>query len=211
MGDIVQSSENTVSLSVRVVTQAPIERIEVRNGTEVIKTLRGYTKQDLGSRIRVSWSGAEYRGRGRDTNWKGKVSFGGAKIQRFTKINAWNHDRLFEQQGADSIVFDAITTGNFGGFDAWLDEGQGGELSITTNLGGMILPLDDVGFDDAVMEAGGLERRITAFRLPEENTCREIIDEVEVPIAAGRDNPLWICVTTEDGFQAWSSPIYVFQ
>ncbi|MFP6697298.1 MAG: DUF3604 domain-containing protein [Alphaproteobacteria bacterium] len=211
MGDIVQSNENTVSLSVRVVTQAPIERIEVRNGTEVIKTLRGYTVQDLGSRVRVLWSGAEYRGRGRDTNWKGKVSFGGASIRRFEKINAWNHDRPFEQQGADSIVFDAITTGNFGGFDAWLDEGQGGDLSITTNLGGMNLPLNEVGFDDAVMEAGGLERRITAFRLPEKNACREITAEIEAPITAGRDNPLWICVTTEDGFQAWSSPIYVFQ
>jgi len=25
------------------------------------------------------------------------------------------------------------------------------------------------------------------------------------------DNPLWVCVTTEDGFQAWSSPIFVFR
>jgi hypothetical protein len=24
------------------------------------------------------------------------------------------------------------------------------------------------------------------------------------------DNPIWVCVTTEDGFQAWSSPIYAF-
>ncbi len=211
MGDIVQTSEDTVSLSVRTVTQAPIERVEVRNGTEVIETLRGYTEQDLGRRIRVLWSGAEYRGRGRDTNWKGKVSFGGANIRRFEKINAWNHDRLFEQQGQDTIVFDAISTGNFGGFDAWLDADKSGELSVATNLGGMTLPLDEIGFDDVVMEAGGLGRRITAFRLPEENTCREITAEVEIPIAAGRDNPLWICVTTEDGFQAWSSPIYVFQ
>ena len=47
----------------------------------------------------------EYRGRGRDTNWKGKVSFGGATIRRFEKINAWNHERLFEQQDDNTIVF----------------------------------------------------------------------------------------------------------
>ena len=29
-------------------------------------------------------------------------------------------------------------------------------------------------------------------------------------LAAG-DNPLWICVYTEDGFQAWSSPVFVFR
>ncbi len=32
--------------------------------------------------------------------------------------------------------------------------------------------------------------------------------DVEIPLAANRDNPLWVCVTTEDGL---SSPIYVFK
>ncbi len=211
MGDIVQTSEDTVTLDLRVVTHAPIERIEVRNGMEVAETLRGYGEQDLGNRVRVLWSGAEYRGRGRDTNWKGKVSFGGSTIRRFEKINAWNHERLFERQSDDTIVFDAITTGNFGGFDAWLDEDQNSALTVATNLASLSVPLADIGLEDIVAEAGGLERRIKAFRLPEENTCREIATEITMPIAPDRDNPLWICVTTEDGFQAWSSPIYVFK
>ena len=209
MGDIVQTVDDKVTLSIRAITHAAIERIEVRNATQVIKTLRGYTGNDLGNRIRVLWSGAEYRGR--DTNWKGKVSFGGASIRRFEKINAWNHERLFEQQSDDTIIFDAITTGNFGGFDAWLDDNQAGEMSVATNLAAMTVPLAEVGLEDIVAEAGGLERRIRAFRLPEENNCLEIEADVEIPLAAGRDNPLWICVTTEDGFQAWSSPIYVFK
>ena len=211
MGDIVQTSQDTVTLDLRVVTHAPIERIEVRNGMEVVETLRGYGEQDLGNRIRVLWSGAEYRGRGRDTNWKGKVSFGGSAIRHYEKINAWNHERLFERQSDDTIVFDAITTGNFGGFDAWLDEAPDSALNVATNLTSLSVPLADIGLEDVVAEAGGLERRITAFRLPEENTCREIATEIKMPIASGRDNPLWICVTTEDGFQAWSSPIYVFK
>ncbi len=211
MGDIVRTSADRAKLHVRAVTQAPIERIEVRNGREVIETLRGHDTADLGNRIRVLWSGAEYRGRGRETNWKGRVTFQGASIRRFEKINAWNHERLFEQQDSHTIVFDAITTGNYGGFDAWLDGGEGGVLSIATNLGSLEVPLDDIGLEDTVMEAGGLERRIKAFRLPEENDCREIERAVEVPIAPGRDNPLWICLNTDDGFQAWSSPIYVFQ
>jgi len=62
-----------------------------------------------------------------------------------------------------------------------------------------------------VLEAGGLERRIRVFRLPEENPHREMTERVSVPLAPEGDNPLWICVTTEDGFQAWSSPIFVFR
>ncbi len=137
--------------------------------------------------------------------------FAGASIRRFDKINAWNHERLFEQQSADTIVFDAITTGNFGGIDAWLDEGDGAELRVATNLGSLEVPLADVGLEDIVLDAGGLARKITAFRLPENTDCRELSAEVDIPLAADRDNPLWVCVTTEDGFQAWSSPIYAFK
>ena len=37
--------------------------------------------------------------------------------------------------------------------------------------------------------------------------------EIELPIDlhSSGDNPLWVCVTSEYGFQAWSSPIFVFE
>jgi hypothetical protein len=47
--------------------------------------------------------------------------------------------------------------------------------------------------------------------LPEENPHRAIKTELEIPLKTDADSPLWVCVTTEDGFQAWSSPIYAFK
>jgi len=211
MGDIAQTSDASVTLKVEVSAQTPIERIEIRNGMEVLKTVRGFGAGELGERIRVVWSGAEYRGRGRETNWKGRASFGGAAIRRMAKINAWNHERTLEQHGTDTVVFDAITTGNFGGFDVWLDHTEGRTLDVSTNLGTLQVPLAEIGLEDTVMEAGGLERKIRVFRLPEENPHRTISTELEIPLKADGDNPLWVCVTTEDGFQAWSSPIYAFK
>lgn len=211
MGDIVQTDDASLTLNVEVVAQAPIERIEIRNGAEVLETVRGYTEKDLGERVRVVWSGAEYRGRGRETNWKGKARFGNAVIRRMAKINAWNHERLLEQHGSDTVVFDAITTGNFGGFDAWIDPRGAGDLEVVTNHGTLALPLADVGLDDTVMEAGGLERRLRAFRLPEENPHRALAAELKIPLKPKGDNPIWVCVITEDGFQAWSSPIYAYR
>lgn len=211
MGDIVQTSDASVTLKVEVSAQTPIERIEIRNGMDVLKTVRGFGAGELGERIRVVWSGAEYRGRGRETNWKGRASFGGAAIRRMAKINAWNHERTLEQHGTDTVVFDAITTGNFGGFDVWLDHTEGRTLDVSTNLGTLRVPLAEIGLEDTVMEAGGLERKIRVFRLPEENPRRTISTELEIPLKADGDNPLWVCVTTEDGFQAWSSPIYAFK
>jgi len=210
MGDIVQSDAKSITLRIEGVAQSAIERIEVRNGTEVVETLRGYDVDDLGERVRVVWSGAEYRGRGRDTNWKGRAQFAGAKIRKIEKINAWNPERKLEQHNADTVLWEAVTTGNFGGFDAWLETGVSGQLDIVTNHGSLSVPFSEIGFEDTVMEAGGLDRKISVFRLPENNTHREITREVEIPLSSVGDNPLWVCVTTEDGFQAWSSPIFVF-
>ncbi|MGA1248730.1 MAG: DUF3604 domain-containing protein [Candidatus Nanopelagicales bacterium] len=211
MGDIVRSGAKEVELSVHVVSHAPIERIEVRNGIQVIQVLRPYRASDLGARIRIVWSGAEYRGRGRQTTWKGQAKFTNCTIKKISKINAWNHERLLEQRGHDSVEWDAITTGNFGGFDAWLDEGSNGIVEITSNHGQLQCALSDVSLDDIVLEAGGLNRQIRIFRVPEENHHREMFEKVRIQLIPKGDNPLWVCVTTEDGFQAWSSPIFVFR
>ncbi|MBT5109867.1 MAG: DUF3604 domain-containing protein, partial [Rhodospirillaceae bacterium] len=206
-----QTDGDTLTLNVEVAAQAPIERIEIRNGSDVLKTVRGYEAADLGQRIRVIWSGAEYRGRGRETSWVGRARFGDSVVRRMAKINAWNHERQLEVQGADTVVFDAITTGNFGGFDAWIDPRSDGDLDITTNHGSLRVALADIGVEDHVMEAGGLERKIRAFRLPDENPHLSLSTTLEIPLKASGDNPIWVCVTTEDGFQAWSSPIYAFK
>jgi len=72
-------------------------------------------------------------------------------------------------------------------------------------------PLSEIGYGDTVHDAGGLRRRMTVFRLPEQNDCYKLSDQVEIPLRPEGDNPLWVCVTTEDGFQAWSSPIFLFR
>ena len=211
MGDIVQSSASEATLKLNVLAHAPIERIEIRNGTEVLETFRPYAATDLGNRIRVIWSGAEYRGRGRQSTWTGRAVFKGCRIERLAKINAWNHERRLERCSRDTVEWDAITTGNFGGFDVWLEEGAAAELDVTTNRGAIRKPLGSIGLEDTVLEAGGLERRLRVFRLPEENPHREVEHQLRISLKPEGDNPLWICVTSEDGFQAWSSPVFVYR
>ena len=195
---------------VEVVAQAGIERIEIRNGSETIHTIQPYNRADLGSRIRVLWSGAEYRGRGRETNWLGKAVFSNATIRDLKKINFWNRERKLETNNADTVTWEAITTGNFGGFDVWLDEKADSRLKIETNLGTLSVNLSDLEMEEAVVEAGGLGRRITVFRLPDHNLPQQYEAKIPVTIMPGRDNPLWVFLTLEDGSQAWSSPIYLY-
>ena len=213
MGDIVQTDAGTVTFCGEVHAHAGIERIEIRNGPQVLKVIRPYEECDLGNRIRVLWSGAEYRGRGRNTDWSGRAQFNNATIRRFETINQWNPDSLFEQCGSDTIIWKSVTTGNFMGFDAWIDETQSSAssgLCLTTNHGDMVLDLDDIGFENIELDAGGLERKLKVFRLPEAPLHRKLSFSHPVTLNGCGDTPLWICVTTEDGYQAWSSPIYLF-
>ncbi|MEE8395595.1 MAG: DUF3604 domain-containing protein [bacterium] len=211
MGDIVRTDAGEVELSIEVAAHAPIERIEVRNGAQCEHILRPYDAQALGPRIRVVWSGAEYRGRGRQTSWIGRARFADSTIRKFAKINAWNHERVLAQSGRNAVEWNTITTGNYGGFDVWLDEGKQATMELTTNHGSLNAPLSQIGIDDLVMDAGGLGRKISVFRLPEHNPHREMTQQLTIPLKPEGDNPLWVCVTTEDGFQAWSSPIFLFR
>ncbi len=211
MGDIVRTGDDSVELTLEVLAHAPIEKIEIRNGVEVVECFRPYTEKDLGPRVRVLWSGAEYRGRGRQTTWTGRARFDGARIERLTKINNWNLERRLEQTNSTMVEWNALTTGNYGGFDVVLDELDGnGRLSLTSNHGEIDCALGDIGLEPIEIDAGGLERRIRVFRLPLEIPHQTIRHTVRVPLNKGQDNPLWICVNTEDGFQGWSSPVFVF-
>ena len=80
-----------------------------------------------------------------------------------------------------------------------------------SNHGSLNRALDDIGQEDCVMEAGGLERRIKVFRLPNVMSTRELRQSVDIPLRPVGDNPIWVSVYTEDGFQAWSSPIFAYR
>lgn len=211
MGDIAQTDEDHVTLRIECASATPIERIDILNGPDVVETLYGYGPEDLGNRVRIIWQGAEYRGRGRQTNWIGSARFDRHTITRLGKINAWNHERPIEQITPDQVTWNTLTTGNFGGFDAWLDGALTGSLSIETNHVSAQVDLTSLGMDDMVFDAGGLGRAIRVFRLPDENTCRDFTGTATVALKPSGDNPLWVRVTTEDGFNAWSSPIFLFR
>jgi len=214
MGDIVQTDAHTVEFSGEVRAHAGIERIEIRRGTEVLKVVKPYEDSDLGNRVRVIWSGAEYRGRGRNTNWSGRAQLKNASIDQFQTINQWNPDSLFEQRGSDTVIWKSVTTGNFSGFDAWfhgVNDGEASNLDLATNHGDLSVNLDSLGSNEIELDAGGLERKLRVFKLPDAPLDKYLAFSHSITLNPEGDNQLWICVTTEDGFQAWSSPIYLFK
>lgn len=211
MGDIVQSPDAAVEFTIEAQASAPIERVEIRNGLEVLETWRPYDEAALSRRVRVIWEGSEYRGRGRQTIWDGGCTLDGNSFERFVPINMWNLDRKIEQTGPGALSWTALTTGGFGGFDAWLTDPRAGTLRIDTPLVKCEIAVADIGREDMVFDAGGIRRRIRVFRLPDENPYREVKLSRRIALKPAGDNALYVCLTQEDGHLIWSSPIYVFR
>jgi len=208
MGDIVECEQREIALQVHVVGSAPIERLVVFNGTREVATLRPFAEDRLGRRIRVVWEGAEYRGRGRQTVWDGTATIKGNRYTKARAVNFLNPaKRLLLKDGVE-LAWQSVTTGNFAGFDMWLDDAKAGELAIATGPASFSLDIAKIGWLEHTFEAGGLGRRIRVFRLPDENGQTHLDATVNVPLDPDRDNPLYVRLTQEDGHQAWSSPIY---
>ena len=208
MGAIVHTTGTTARLSVSVSAAAPIERVEIRNGREIVAVIRPYAADALGRRIRVIWSGAEYRGRFRMTPWDGRAVLTGNAFERADAVNFFNLDRPLERAGDRTLSWRSITTGNFSGFDATLREANAGKLAIETAQGNIDLAVEEIGYEPVTFAYGGLDRKLTVYRLPDINPCLSLTLDQAVALHGDRDNPLYVSVITEDGHQAWSSPVY---
>lgn len=212
MGDIVRLPAGEVELHIDVLAAAAIERIDIFNGLDLVETVRPYGEADLGRRIRVIWEGAEYRGRFREVIWDGAAELSHDRIRAVRPINFLNRDKTLDREGVSRLRWQALTTGNFGGFDVWLDDGRAGRLAIRTPLIAAQLDLADIGLHDQVLDASAvLPRRIRVFRLPEEIGERSLRLSRRIAIKPEGDNALYIRLTQEDGTCAWTSPIYIFR
>ncbi len=199
-------------LAADVIGSAPIDRVDILYGQELIRTVRPCENSDLGRRVRVMWSGAEYRGRGREVNWRGKISVAGNRVTRAQAVNFLNPDRPFSFDiGAGIVTFESVTTGNMAGVDLWLEQPQAGTLSVETNIVSANCDLAALNGEEMVTEGGGLARKLRIYRLPEDNNPLSMRITHDVTDAGTRpgDVPVYIRVTQQDGHQAWSSPIYL--
>ena len=207
MGDIAVAPSRTLDLQIAATPHAPILRVDVMNGADVIATHLPWEGQPLGTRARVVFQGAEYRGRGRQSYWQGEITVQGAEITRMARFNHWNLERPFGQQGASTVEVDVVTTGNLVGCDLWLSATDA-DIMVKTELCTTQTRLTDLPLAGLRVDAGGLDRNITLMRLPDVLTAEPLTLTVPAPLEPGQDNPLWVRVTYEDGHLAWSSPIY---
>jgi len=211
MGDIARIEETEVDLVIEVVGSAPIERLDIFDGLDLIETIRPYMASDLGRRVRLVYQGAEYRGRARTTTWDGSLSIEGNRIERATVINNWNLDRGIQSKDASTVTWKAVTTGTYGAIDLWLEAAAAGRLAFRTAPVSGAAAIADLGVEPLAFAAGGLERAVLLQRLPDAISDRRMDLRRKVGLRATGDTRLYVRVQQEDGHRMWSSPIYLFR
>jgi hypothetical protein len=210
MGDIIRPGPMPMRLTAEVIGTAPIERVDVLHGKQVAQTVRPFAAADLGRRVRVLWQGAEYRGRGRETMWQGRLTIADNRYLRYAPVNFLNPERpLRETVTGSALEWSSVTTGNLAGIDIWLEEARRGVLRLDTNIVSGEVDLISLADDKVTFHGGGLGRQLSVYRLPETDWSRRVTLEHDVTFSGGADLSVYLRVTQADGHQAWSSPIYL--
>ncbi len=181
MGDIMRPGSVPMRLTAEVIGTAPIERIDVLHGARVVQAVQPYEASDLGRRVRVLWQGAEYRGRGRETNWQGRLKLSGNRIARFEPVNFLNPERkVQETTPGTALEWNSVTTGNMAGIDLCLDDAWRGALTIDSNIVSGKLELARLKGEKIIFDAGGLGRQLSVYRLPEADWSRRVVLDHQV-------------------------------
>ncbi len=133
----------------------------------------------------------------------------GNRFTRAQAINHFNADKpLSLASDGASLDFDTVTTGNFSGFDLWLDDRDAGALDIVSNI---VCHRIDVATSALRIICRPRRPRPPAARVSPAGCQRRLAHgpHTIADISPDVDNPLYVRLTQEDGHQAWSSPIYV--
>lgn len=209
IGDIVRCTNNRVDLKLDVAAHTGIERVELRDGLDLLRMIQpNQAGRKAGRRIRIQCEGAEYRGRGRLVNWIVSVTPSGPQVDRITEINFWNPDR--EAKLEDNVIqWENVTTGGTHAVDIWLDDASKGRLDFVSNQAEFSIDLANLSTDDLVYDCGGLRKAVRVTRLPDAPLPSQLNESFSLDLAPNQERVVYVRITFEDGHIAWTSPIYL--
>ncbi|MDD5597464.1 MAG: DUF3604 domain-containing protein, partial [Victivallaceae bacterium] len=196
MGDIIKA--NSAELKVKLNGTAPLDYVEIHNGTEIIKTIRPGMESGPGNKIKIIWSGAEVKGRDRISVWDGSLKLRGNKLKSFTPVNFWNPDSQPEQLSPHEISWKSITTGGLAGLILELEDANAGTLRIKTRQLDCDMEITAISPEPLIYEAGGLMKKIEIYRLPR-NAVSEFAFSFMLEKLKNGDNPVFIKAVQQDG------------
>ena len=212
IGEIIQTTSDHVTLNVEVIGTAPLERIDVFDGKDIIETIRPWDLSNQIERLRITCAGQHYRGRGRLVKWEVAARLDAGQINKYKTINFWNPNRQPKLISETEISWETVTTGGASAVDLWLDGFSGSDkLFIETNQGSMTIDANKIEVAGVTQECGGMDIRLNVQQLPQRMSEKYLSVSRDLKLTQGTERRLFVRVTQEDGHQAWTSPFYILR
>lgn len=199
-------------IEVSVEGTAPIERIDVLRGAELIHTWTPAAEAANKNRLlRVLWGGTEKRGTARQQRvvWDGALRLDGARIEIVRPIGFQTPLDVVKQTEPGRITWRSITAGNevglllrIAGDDAAEGRFESGPTSFDFRLG-------DARRRELVHPAGGFSRQVALGPAPSWSGSRQARLSFVDSLAGKGVLPYWVRVIQADRHKAWSTPVYV--
>ena len=212
IGDIIQTTSDNVTLNVEVIGTAPLERIDLFDGKNIIETIRPWNLPRQIERVRITCAGQHYRGRGRLVKWDVGARLDAGQIKQYGTVNFWNPNKQPKFSSETEILWETVTTGGASAVDLWVDGFSGADtLFVDTNQGNMKIAANKIDETGVTQECGGMDIRLTVQQLPRQLTQKQVAISRDLKLINGIERRLFVRVTQEDGHQAWTSPFYILQ
>ena len=194
-------------ISVQVHGTAPIERVDIFRGAELIYAYPE-AQPRARDRVRVAWSGQRIRARNRRVVWDGSLSLDQGRI---TAAEGYAFDTPAEgiRSIADRCVtWRSVTTGDADGVVLSLDAPLDTRLQFSTQVLCHSVALRDIAEGPVEIDAGGVDMKLVLEQLPLGSGDSLSFTFQESRLDAGC-HPYWVRVLQTDGAKAWSSPVFV--
>lgn len=206
-------------IDVDVVGTAPIESVEIINGTETIHKVT-YQAQEAPKnslrKIKIMWEGVMTTGRRKSTNWDGVLTISKGKIVTAKEIA---FDRI--EQGLTNVTnqwidWHSTTSGDMDGLYLEVEAPDDAEITFTSTPASFKVALSELSDTPKIFEGGGVNLNVGISYATDNPVAKlETYESYKVNFTYEDDRPktgdnaYWVKVVQRDGHMAWSSPLFV--
>ena len=196
----------------RAAATAPIERVDLLRGTQVLCSWDLAVAGTEPAAWRVLWGGTQGRGTAHVQRavWEGSLRLHGAAFGEIHPVGLQSPADGVRLEAPDRVAWHGATAGNRMGFCFTADQaGPDAAVEFVSERGTFSRPLADLRHESHRVEAGGLDCAVEIGPAPNPSAPREVELEFRDPAPLHGEHPYWVRLLQTDQERAWSSPVYV--
>lgn len=209
MGEAFATSHRP-EIEVSVRGTAPLYSVEIIRGDRVVHDHELVRPGDhTPDHIRVAWSGARLKSRGRHTNWEGSLKVADGAFGSVTEFAFDSPRQGVTYQSDKEIRWRSITCGDLDGLIVEVESGNNPRFRFESHPVSFSFSLSELRSSPVSRDAGRVDQKVEvslarAVHGPGEADFTFVDEEVEPGT-----HPYYVRVMQEDGEMAWSSPLYI--